>query len=295
MSDRIPTALIPAAGLGTRLLSATKEQPKEMLPIFSADEDNILCVKPLVQQIFEQLYDHGIRNFYFVVGKGKRAIEDHFTPDREYIHRLNSHGKNVQAFQLESFYRRIQASMIVWVNQPEPKGFGHAVLQAKRLISTEPFLVHAGDTLIKSRTETILARLAKAYMKTQADAMLTLQEVEDPRQYGVAEVNEASDGNLDIEMVVEKPTQPKSKLAIMPLYVLNQSIFSALETTPLDKGGEIQLTDAIQKLIDTGHRVQAIKLREDDMRLDIGTPETYWEALELSYRYASSKGPLNHR
>jgi len=285
----IGKALIPAAGLGTRLLSATKEQPKEMLPLFATGEDGALCVKPLVQQIFEQLFDFGIREFYFVVGKGKRAIEDHFTVDREYIRHLNHDGRNSQALQLENFYRRIEASMIVWVNQPEPKGFGDAVLQVKRSIGQEPFLVHAGDTLINSRTETVPTRLTQAYMKSRAEATLALLKVDDARQYGVAEVLETSNGDFEVKRVVEKPTQPTSKLAIMPLYILNPTIFEALEATPPGKGGEIQLTDAIQKLIDTGHSVHAIKLREEDIHLDIGTPETYWEALELSHRYASSK------
>jgi UTP--glucose-1-phosphate uridylyltransferase len=285
----IRKAVIPAAGLGTRLLSATKEQPKEMLPMFAANEDGILCLKPMVQQIFEQLFDFGVREFYFIVGKGKRAIEDHFTPDLEYVRRLNNHGRNSQALQLESFYARIQASTIVWVNQPEPRGFGDAVLQAKRLIGEESFLVHAGDTLINSRTETISERLTKAYTKTRAEATLALQEVEDPRQYGVAEILETPDGNLNVKRLVEKPAEPTSKLAIMPLYIFKPTVFEALESTPPGKGGEIQLTDAIQKLIDTGHKVQAIELRDDDVRLDIGTPETYWEALELSHRYATSR------
>jgi UTP--glucose-1-phosphate uridylyltransferase len=276
-------ALIPAAGLGTRLLSATKEQPKEMLPIFATGEDNSICLKPLLQQIFEQLYDYGIREFYFVVGKGKRAIEDHFTPDREYTHILKSHGKNIQILQLESFYKKIRRSTIVWVNQSEPRGFGDAVLQAKSVLLGEPFLVHAGDTLIKSRGESVLARLSHS---SDAEAMLTLKEVDDPRQYGVAEVFEESpDESLYVKRVFEKPSKPTSKLAIMPLYVFNKTIFEVLELAQPDKDGEVQLTDAIQKLIDTGHKVQAIKLDRNDIRLDIGSPENYWNALELSHRF----------
>jgi UTP--glucose-1-phosphate uridylyltransferase len=282
--------VIPVAGLGTRLLSVTKEQPKEMLPIFAVAEDGGICLKPLVQQVFEQLFDLGLREFCFVVGKGKRAIEDHFTPDHDYVHGLNSRGKNSQALHLDSFYDRIESSAIVWLNQPKPRGFGDAVLQAKHVIGEEPFLVHAGDTLIKSRTESIHARLAETYASTRPAVMLVLQEVEDPRQYGVAEVREASDGGLLVRKVVEKPDRPRTRLAIMPLYVMNRTIFEALDATPPGRGREIQLTDAIQRLIDTGQEVRAIRLREDDIRLDIGTPETYWQALELSHRHALSKG-----
>jgi len=285
----IDKVVIPAAGLGTRLLSATKEQPKEMLPVFAQDPRGALCLKPLVQLIFEQLFDFGVRKFYFVVGRGKRAIEDHFTPDREFIQHLNSHGRNSQATGLDSFYREIQMSTIVWVNQPEPKGFGHAVLQAEHLVGDNPFLVHAGDTYIISKTRNILERLMEEHVNGPADVTLALQEVSDPRQYGVAEIRQAEEGRLIVNSVVEKPAEPTSKLAIMPLYIFNTAIFKALKVTSPDHSGEIQLTDAIQKLIDSGHRVQAIRLHMDDIRLDIGTPETYWEALRLSYKYATTK------
>jgi UTP--glucose-1-phosphate uridylyltransferase len=285
----IKKAFIPVAGLGTRLLSATKEQPKEMLPVFAAGKDGVLCVKPLVQQIFEELFDLGIRQFYFIVGKGKRAIEDHFTPDREYLRRLSGQGRDSQRLQLEGFYSRVLTSTIVWVNQPEPKGFGDAVIQARQLVGEDPFLVHAGDTLIKSKAEAVLTRLSKTFAEKQADATLTLQNVEDPRQYGVAEGFETADGIIHVRKVVEKPNRPATNVAIMPIYLFNNTIFEAIESTKPDKHGEIQLTDAIQVLITGGHNVNAIKLGPGDIRLDIGTPESYWEALKLSHRLALSK------
>ena len=119
--------IIPAAGLGTRLFPATKEQPKEMLPIFSKTEHGDMMVKPVVQLVFEQLHDAGLREFCYVVGRGKRGIEDHFTPDAECIRMLEEMGKNGQASDLESFYKKLETSTIMWVNQPEPKGFGNAV------------------------------------------------------------------------------------------------------------------------------------------------------------------------
>lgn len=281
--------MIPAAGLGTRLLSATKEQPKEMLPVFSQDQHGTLCVRPLVQLVFEQLFDFGFREFFFIVGRGKRAIEDHFTPDLRFMRDLNIRTKNSQAAELESFYGKIQASTVVWVNQPEPKGFGDAVLQAKSLVGTEPFLVHAGDTYIISKIPTILERLTMEHAKGSADVTLTLQNVTDPREYGVAEVDETDKGVLTVNNVVEKPARPKSNLAIMPLYAFDPDIFQALHETKPDKGGEIQLTDAIQKLVENGCRVQAITLRQDDIRLDIGTPQNYWNALQISYKYATAR------
>jgi UTP--glucose-1-phosphate uridylyltransferase len=149
-----------------------------------------LCLKPIVQQIFEQLFDFGVRDFYFIVGRGKRAVQDHFTPDRGFVQRLSSQAKSNQALQLETFYKRIDASTIVWVNQPDPKGFGDAVLQAERLVDGESFFVHAGDTYIISRKQTVAARLLGAHANSHADAVLTIKDVEDPRQYGLASVTQ---------------------------------------------------------------------------------------------------------
>jgi len=122
-------AVITAAGLGTRLSPATKELPKEMLPIFHREGDRIV-VKPLLQLIFEQLHDVGIREFCFVIGRGKRAIEDHFTPDPIFLRELRERGKGREAESLERFYAMLSDSSITWVNQPEPRGFGDAVLGA---------------------------------------------------------------------------------------------------------------------------------------------------------------------
>jgi UTP--glucose-1-phosphate uridylyltransferase len=280
----IRKAVIPVAGLGTRLLSATKEQPKEMLPVFALNEDRQMCLKPVVEMIFGQLIDYGVREFYFIVGRGKRAIQDHFTPDYEFVQRLDRSGRKNQALLLQKFYEKVKSSTIVWVNQPEPKGFGDAVLQAKSLVGKDPFLVHAGDTYIISATQTVCARLTEAHWKNRAAATLTLKEIQDPRQYGVAEISETDSEIVEVLRVVEKPPQPTSRFALMPVYVFSHDIFEILADTPPGRDGEIQLTDGIQELIETGHKVQAIKLRKDDVRLDIGTPETYWEALEITHR-----------
>ncbi|MCP8309300.1 MAG: hypothetical protein H3Z53_02275 [archaeon] len=277
--------VIPTAGLGTRLLPATKEQPKEMLPVFANDGDGCLCLKPLVQLVFEQLFDSGYREFCFVVGRNKRAVEDYFTPDHRYVEQLNNKGKNRQALLLESFYRKVESSTIVWINQPEPMGFGHAVLLTKPFIGAYSILVHAGDTHIISRRNDHLKRMIEEHNRARADATIVLQEVRDARQYGVAEVMEEKNGELIVKGVEEKPERPKTNLAIMPIYIFEPIIFRSLEAIQPGKGGEIQLTDGIQKLIEWGLKVNAIKLKEDEIRLDIGTAETYWEALSLSYNY----------
>ncbi|MHA1334065.1 MAG: UTP--glucose-1-phosphate uridylyltransferase [Candidatus Odinarchaeia archaeon] len=275
-------AVIPVAGLGTRLLPVTKEQPKEMLPIFAKNSTNNICVKPLVQMIFEQLYTTGFREFCFIVGRGKRAIEDHFTPDTYYISSLNSRGKNNYAYDLKNFYAKINSSSIIWVNQPEPKGFGDAVLKAETFVSGEPFLTHAGDTLIVSKNNDHIQRLIEMHEKVNADVSFIIQPVEDPRQYGVVEVEEKGEFYKVVD-AVEKPAEPITNLAIMPVYIFTSKIFDILHKTKPGVGGELQLTDAIREVILSNGKVYAIKLRKDELRLDVGTPTTYWEALKLSY------------
>ena len=283
----IQKVVITAAGLGTRLLTVTKEQPKEMLPLFSKNNE-VICIKPLLQMIFEQLYDYGFREFCFIVGRGKRIIEDHFTVDRYFITQLSNKGKQQLSAVLERFYKKVENSTIVWINQHEPKGFGHAVLMAKPFVRNEPFLVHAGDTYIYSpHSDNHIKRLIEAHGRENADATLLLKEVKNPLQYGVAQIEEEDDEIFRVKLVVEKPAKPPSNLAIMPVYAFNPPIMEALEKTKPGVGGEIQLTDAIQILIDSGHKVQAIKLKGDEIRLDVGTPGTYWEAIAVSYRYAT--------
>jgi UTP--glucose-1-phosphate uridylyltransferase len=279
--------IIPAAGMGTRLLPATKEQPKEMLPLFARASGGEVCLKPLLQLVFEQLYDIGFREFYFVIGREKRAIEDHFTPDSNYVSMLRRKKKNELAGELENFYRKIEDSTIVWVNQPEPKGFGDAVLKAAVFVGNEPVLVHAGDTYVISSHYRHIKNLIKTHEELGADTICVLQWVRDPRQYGVAEVGKAKGGTYKVKKVVEKPERPTSNLAIMPIYIFHPVIFKALRETLPGKGNEIQLTDGIQKLTDWGLKVYAIKLNPRDIRLDIGTIETYWDALETSYHYAT--------
>lgn len=281
----IHKVVVPAAGLGTRLFPATKEQPKEMLPVFAKLANGSVGVKPLLQLLFEQLYDVGFREFCFVVGRGKRTIEDHLTPDLNCVAMLRDRGKLDQASDLESFYLKLKTSIVMWVNQPEPKGFGDAVLSAQPFVQNEPCLVHAGDTYIVSENVKHLRLLMNAYERSKADAAFLVQEMEDPRQYGVVEVEEVEKGVHRVLAAVEKPEKPPTNLAIMPIYVFHPVIFKALEKTLPGVGGELQLTDAIQMLIDWGLRVCAVELNPDEVRLDVGSPETYWEALSLSYKH----------
>ena len=285
----IRKVVVPAAGLGTRLFPATKEQPKEMLPIFAATSNGDVAVKPVMQVVFEQLYEVGLREFCFVVGKGKRVIEDHFTPDFGCVRTLEDMGKNGQATDLGGFYEKLNTSNIMWVNQPEPKGFGNAVLMAQPFVQNEVFLVHAGDSYIISKDMAYLRKLLVAYERLKADAAFIVLEIENPREYGIIEGDEVEAGIFRVSAAVEKPEKPATNLAIIAMYVFRPVIFKALEMIQSGKKGEVQLTDAIQKLVDWGLGVYAVKLDEDYAHLDIGSPERYWEALSLSYMSVLNK------
>jgi len=284
---RVRQAVITVAGRATRLLPATKQQPKAMLPLFALGSQGQLSTTPILQKIFEELFDFGIRDFYFVVGKGTRAVQDHFTPDLEYIEYLNEHGRPINASDLEEFYRRVNESFLIWVNQPRPKGFGDAIMHAGNLVGRSTFLVQAGDTVIVSDPGVlrVIDRLMRTHYQQRAKATLTLQEVRDARRFGIAEVNNNYDGTFEVTHVVEKPAHPATNLSIQALYVFEPEIMEILKETPSGKGGEVQLTDGIQRLIETGGKVQAIKIGSHDHVLDIGTPETYWDALEFTHQH----------
>jgi len=287
----IRKVVIPAAGLGTRLFPATKEQPKEMLPVFSRATNGDV-VKPLLQLVFEQLYDSGLREFCFVVGRGKRSIEDHFTPDPNSISMLESMGRSGAATDLEDFYGKLKTSTVMWVNQPEPKGFGDAVLMAQPFVQNEQCLVHAGDSCIISKEMNYIKLLLAAFERFDADAAFITLEIDHPRQYGIVEGEETEPGIYRVKAAVEKPERPQTNLAIMAMYVFQPIIFKALEQTRPGRSGEIQLTDAIQRLIDWNLKVFAVKLSKDYKHLDIGSPERYWDALSLSYQRFCGK-PTN--
>lgn len=279
----IKKAVIPAAGLGTRLLPITKELPKEMLPIFFKGKSGQMLLKPVLQAVFEQLHDVGLREFCFIVGRGKRAIEDHFTPDESFVGYLKRRKKTPKLTEeLDEFYKRVNDSTISFVNQPKPKGFGHAILQAKVFTGGESFLVHAGDDLILSKDNTHISRLIRTFEELNADAALLVEVVKDPRNYGVIEGVQVSDEIYRVKTIMEKPRFPATNIAIIAIYVFKPTIFLELEKIEPDEGGEIQLTDAIQGLINRGHAVYAIELKREK-RIDVGTSETYWKALDITH------------
>ncbi|BBG24866.1 Bifunctional protein GlmU [Sulfuracidifex tepidarius] len=236
MSDT--QGIITAAGLGTRMLPVSKEIPKEMLPVPFNGE-----LKPVIQVIFEQLFENGLRDFIFVVSKNKRVIEDYFTPDYEFVRFLEMKGKNSQAESLMSFYKKIESSNLAFVNQNEPRGFGDAVLRAEPY-AKDKFLVVAADTIVKD--------LDISKMKT--NSFLTTR-VTDARNYGV--VIAEGDKVIDVE---EKPKVPRSNMIIVPYYMFDRRIFSALRGISYSE--ELQLTCGIRTLIKNGVDFRVVEVSQ---------------------------------
>ncbi len=285
----IKKVVIPSAGLGTRLLPATKEQPKEMLPIFTRDCDNKLCVKPLLQVVFENLHHAGFKEYFFITGRTKRSIEDYFTIDNEFLN-YNRNRNNFDSIkELSVFYEKIRKSHIVFINQPEPKGFGDAVYHAKPFTGNDPFIVHAGDDLIASmdngNENSSLLNLVKIFEEKGAAAAFFVQKAKDPSKYGVIVGEKIGSKVYRVKSVVEKPVVPPSNMAIVAVYAFSPKIYEALENTVPDKKGEVQLTNAIQLLINRGYPVYALEMGETEKRIDIGNPSSYLAALKFLSRH----------
>lgn len=234
---KVRKAIIPAAGLGTRFLPATKAMPKEMLPIVD---------KPTIQYIVEEAIESGIEDIIIVTGKGKRAIEDHFDHAFELEQNLLEKGKH-------DLLAKVQESSKVnlhYIRQKDPKGLGHAVWCAKNFIGNEPFAVLLGDDIVQAETPG-LRQLIEQYEQTKA-SVIGVQTVADneTHRYGIIDPLEQTGRRYQVNQFVEKPapgTAP-SNLAIMGRYILTPEIFMFLEQQEAGAGGEIQLTDAIQRL-----------------------------------------------
>jgi len=282
----VNTVVIPAAGLGTRLFTVTKESPKEMVPIFYKTKNGTVLLKPLLEIIFENLYDSGFRNFCFVVGRGKETVENHLSPHYDFIEFLKKKGESQYAKILSNLYKKIEKSSIVWVRQHVQKGIGPATLLAKDFVADRPFLFHAGDLYIpKTR---YLDDIIKTHNKIKSTATIGLKRVKDPRRYGVATLKKSS-GYLKIVKVVEKPKNPPTNYALTGVNIFEADIFDAIKNTRIGVKGEIQLTDAIQTLIKSKNNVVGSLMSKSEPCIDIGVPETYFDALKYSFRHIVKK------
>ncbi|WP_372637464.1 UTP--glucose-1-phosphate uridylyltransferase GalU [Cohnella sp.] len=239
---RIRKAIIPAAGLGTRFLPATKAMPKEMLPIID---------KPGIQYIVEEAVAAGIEDILIVTGKGKRAIEDHFDSSYELEQNLLSKGKLDLLSEVQKPSELID---IHYIRQKEPRGLGHAIWCARKFIGNEPFAVLLGDDIVQSEVP-CLKQMMDVYDRVQG-SVLAVKKVPDDEvsRYGIVDPDPSGgDGEriLKVRGVVEKPSPERapSNVAIIGRYILTPAIFDILETQDIGAGGEIQLTDAIFRLM----------------------------------------------
>lgn len=274
--EKIRKAVITAAGSGSRLLPFSKETPKEMLPFCTRSKNGNLILKPILEVVYESLYNHGCRKFCLVVGRGKRSIEDYFLIDDSVRYSANS--------DLQEFYRKIRSSHIAYVQQSAPRGFGDAVLKTKHFVENDNFLLHAGDDVILSPNNSHIQRLEDAFFSHDADMAFLVENVENPERYGIVEGKNMDKGIIRVDHLEEKPECPKTNLAVIATYIFKPVIFRELERIEPDKNGEIQLSDAIQALI-TGGRCIAVRLEDGERRVDVGTPESYVSCLDDSLEY----------
>ncbi|MEW8987213.1 MAG: UTP--glucose-1-phosphate uridylyltransferase GalU [Bacillus sp. (in: firmicutes)] len=254
---KVRKAIIPAAGLGTRFLPATKAMPKEMLPIVD---------KPTIQYIVEEAIESGIEDIIIVTGKSKRAIEDHF----DFNYELEQNLLEKEKFSLlEKINHASNLADIHYIRQKEPRGLGHAVWCARKFIGNEPFAVLLGDDIVQSDTP-CLKQLINQYEETHS-SVIGVQQVPDSEtnRYGIIDPESQAGRRYQVKNFVEKPKQgtAPSNLAIMGRYILTPEIFTFLDRQETGAGGEIQLTDAIQNL-NTIQRVFAYNF--EGQRYDVG-------------------------
>jgi UTP--glucose-1-phosphate uridylyltransferase len=273
MSERIVKAIVPAAGLGTRLLPATKSQPKEMLPVGR---------KPVVQYVVEELQAAGLRQILIITGRRKRAIEDHFDSDAQLVSALKQGGSESLLADL-AFEGK---SRLFYTRQSKPRGLGHAVSLGADFVDKEDCVVALGDSIIGAEQPSVLLQaMTKAHKDLKAAAMVAVEKVPEPDtfRYGIVKINgaEPPPGEpVAMTDIVEKPplgTAPTS-LAVAARYVFSPAIFEALDRTLPDGQGEIQLSDAIKLLIHKGEPVYAWLLSPDQVRYDVGNFESYFRA-----------------
>ncbi|KJE77788.1 UTP--glucose-1-phosphate uridylyltransferase GalU [Ferrimicrobium acidiphilum] len=264
--SKVTKVVIPAAGLGTRFLPATKAQPKEMLPVVD---------KPAIQYVIEEAIRNSLTNILVVTGRGKRSIEDHFDQSFELEQLLVESGRQNE---LELVRAISTLGNIHYIRQGRPLGLGHAVLAAKAHVGTEPFVTMLADDIMTEDSD-LLQEMLKLHHRT-GFSVLSLMEVprEQIRLYGCAEVKTAADGTLHVASVVEKPepSEAPSTLAITGRYLFTPEIFTAIENTPSGKNGEFQLTDAIAELSRTQPVLGVVFQRG---RYDIGDKLEYLRAV----------------
>jgi len=264
--SNVRKAIIPAAGMGTRFLPATKASPKEMLPLVD---------KPLIQYAVEEALAAGVRNLVFITGSSKRAIEDHFDTDPELESALAAQGKQDLVDELRAILPADAAC--IYIRQPAPLGLGHAVLCAQPVVGNEPFFVHLADDLIDA-AQPVLAQMRDRYLKS-GGSLIGVQQVSrsETGRYGIVATDDSGGDLARVLRIVEKPkpAEAPSDLAVVGRYLLSGTIFERLRNIGRGAGGEIQLTDGIAALL-ADEPVYAYRF--SGKRYDCGSKLGYLEA-----------------
>ena len=267
----IKSALIPVAGHGMRLLPATKSQPKEMLPVGR---------KPIVQYVVEELVSNGIQQMLFVTGRNKASIENHFDDDPELFRALND-GDRKELLSEVNF--KDLGAHFFYTRQRLQRGLGDAVLCGENFAGEEPFLVALGDSILGLHAKSnVVARLAEVFESKHASCVIAVEEVprDQTRLYGIVQPEDETADSFRVVNLIEKPKSEDapSNLAIAGRYIFSPVIFDMIRRVKPDQRGEIQLTDAIQRLCDEGRRVMGVRLGAGERRYDIGNFPSYFES-----------------
>lgn len=266
----IRSAIVPVAGYGTRLLPATKSQPKEMLTV---------ARKPIVQYVAEELVANGIEQILFVTSRAKTSIENHFDSDPELTRMLTAANKTDLLAEVQFDEMRTH---FFYTRQRVQRGLGDAILCGENFAGEQPFVVALGDSIVGLNAEAkAVSRMMELFESKHASCVLAVEEVpmEETMHYGVIRAEPNGDGNYRVLNLVEKP-RPEvapSNLAIAGRYIFSPLIFDMIRRIGPDGKGEIQLTDAIQQMCEEGKRVLAIKLQPNEKRYDIGNFPSYFE------------------
>jgi UTP--glucose-1-phosphate uridylyltransferase len=266
----IKSAIIPVAGLGTRLLPATKSQPKEMLPVGR---------KPIVQYVVEELAANGIQQMLFITGRNKSSIENHFDHDPELSRSLNHNRKHDLLKELD--YESLETKYF-YTRQRMQHGLGDAVLCGEHFAGEEPFVVALGDSIIGLHAQSqAIARMIDLFESRRASCVIAVEEVptEETSFYGIVEPVDEDGDSFRIANLVEKPKpqEAPSRLAIAGRYIFSPLIFDLIRRVEPDSKGEIQLTNAIQLMCEEGKRVLGFRLPRTEKRYDIGNFPSYFE------------------
>lgn len=265
----IKKAVIPVAGLGTRLLPLTKGMPKEMLPVGR---------KPTIHHVVDELAEAGVNQILFITARHKRTIEDYFDHDADLESRLRDQGKHDLADSIVMPDIRFMS-----IRQSKPAGNGDAVLLARDFVGADPAVIAWGDAVIYTpKGRNAVRRMVEVHEQQQAACTIAVEIVPEEKvsRYGIVHPIYASDEAFPIDDLIEKPTlaEAPSRYAVSARYICNPDIMPALEHTPPGRDGELWLVDAIRTLLSEGKKVWCVPIGADGRRYDIGSPRTYWEA-----------------